>query len=206
MWLARTLILLFLPSALSTEPQRPPPAKPELTAPLVEGDGDDALVVAARRALLEGSVDGALPWVAPPDAAVLREAFARARSVRRLGNDARAVADEYFVLTVRRLHQISGSGQRYEGDERIDAAIAAAVELGRATAVTRLIVDEVEKGTSARMKLVLSARKKTGGGTAAARLAYVDACLDFARYVERLAIAAADAVDPADDAYADGPP
>ncbi len=206
MWLARYLILFLLPSALSTEPQRPSPSRPDLAAPLVEGDADDALVVAARRALLDGSVDGALPWVAPPDAALVREAFARARSVRRLGRDARAVADEYFVLTVRRLHQISGGGQRYEGDERIDAAIAAAVESGRATAVTRLIVDAVEKGAGARMKLVLSTRKKTGGGTATARLAYVDACLDFARYVERLAIAAADAADPADDAYADGPP
>ncbi len=198
-------MVLLIPSALFSHPPAPPNSPATSVVALVGGDADDPIALAAREAILVGSVEPALAWVSPPDAALLREAFARATSVRSRGDDGRAVADEYFLLVLRRLHQISGGGQRYQGDERIDAAIADAVEAGRAERVTRLIVAAVEEGADARMKRVLATRKKTGGATAAARLAYVDACLEFARYVERLAVAAAEAVDPGDDAYGEGP-
>jgi hypothetical protein len=201
--LLRNLALVLPVLVVSGNPVAPP--RIDTTAPLVEGDVDDPLVHAAGASLAARSIDPVRSFVSPADLPLAEEALARALAVRNQSPAGRAVADEYFVLTIERLNQIGGTGERYTGDDDVDAVIARSIEEGRVEPAVNAITARVEAGARARMKHVLAARKKIGGNNAAARLTYVDACLELTRYLERLAVAAADAVDPAAAAFADDP-
>ena len=57
---------------------------------------DGPVVIDARGALEKGDVTPVLKWVQAADEAELREAFAKARAVRKLNPEAKALADTYF--------------------------------------------------------------------------------------------------------------
>src|SRR5690349_7572698 len=75
---------------------------------------DGPVVKAARAALSRGDVRPVLAWVQPGDEAVVRAEFERAVAVRKLGPEARSLADTYFFETVVRLHR-AGEGAPYTG-------------------------------------------------------------------------------------------
>ena len=75
---------------------------------------DGPVVKAARRALETGSPDGVLAWVRPADESAVRQAFARTLAVRKLGPEAKELADLYFFETVVRIHR-AGEGAPYTG-------------------------------------------------------------------------------------------
>lgn len=71
-------------------------------------------VADGRRALESGNVNHALKWIGEPHEAELTKAFELARRVRDLGDDARELADQYFLETLVRLHR-AGEGAPYDG-------------------------------------------------------------------------------------------
>jgi Family of unknown function (DUF6448) len=78
-------------------------------------DGMDGPVVkAAQKALEAGNVNLVLIWVQKADEVEVRKAFDQTITVRKLGPEARALADRYFFETLVRLHR-AGEGAPYTG-------------------------------------------------------------------------------------------
>src|SRR5512139_54570 len=89
---------------------------------------DGPVVNAARAALDSGKLAPVLAWVRAEDEAEIRDAFARARTVRAAGKDAKALADRWFFETVVRVHR-AAEGAPYTGLKPAgtpDPAVAAA--------------------------------------------------------------------------------
>jgi len=78
-------------------------------------DGMDGPVVkAAQKALATGNVNLVLIWVQPDDEAAIKTAFRKTLAVRKLGPEARDLADTYFFETLVRIHR-AGEGAPYTG-------------------------------------------------------------------------------------------
>jgi hypothetical protein len=149
---------------------------------------DGPVVAAARTALESGKLAPVLAWVKPDDEREIRAAFDQARSVRKLGADARALADRYFFETLVRVHR-GGEGAPYTGlrpaGEDLGPAVAAAdraVATGSAEKVEQLLVEEVRRGVRARFA-ALKERRPPADDVAAGR-AWVEAYVPWVHYVE----------------------
>jgi uncharacterized protein DUF6448 len=82
---------------------------------LAHCDGlDGPVVTAARRALDSGDPNFVLIWVQPKDEGEIRTAFDRARKLRKLGTEAKDLADTWFFETLVRVHR-AGEGAPYTG-------------------------------------------------------------------------------------------
>ena len=75
---------------------------------------DGPVVKTARAALETGKLAPVLAWVRAADEAEIRAAFQKATAARRLGPEARAVADTWFFETVVRVHR-AGEGAPFTG-------------------------------------------------------------------------------------------
>jgi uncharacterized protein DUF6448 len=86
------------------------------TFALAHCDGMDGPVVkAAQKALQTGDVNLLLIWVQKKsDEAEIQKVFAETMAMRKLGPDAKALADRYFFETLVRLHR-AGEGAPYTG-------------------------------------------------------------------------------------------
>lgn len=155
-------------------------------------DGMDGPVVkAAQRALETGNIDFVLIWVQKADEPAVREAFRQTATVRKLGDEARALADRYFFETVVRLHR-AGEGAPYTGlkpagrdlGPAIPAADAA-LEKGSSEALGKLLTGTVQDGVTKHFQEVL-ARKNFPVNDVAAGREYVKAYVEFIHYVERI--------------------
>ncbi len=155
-------------------------------------DGMDGPVVkAAQAALAKGDVTPVLIWVQPADEAEIRGAFARAVSVRKLGPQARELADTYFFETLVRTHR-AGEGAPFTGlkpagrdlGPAIPAADAA-LESGDVAPLSELLVETVRAGVVDRYKRVLAAKDFESADLSAGR-EWVEAYVTFIHYVEGL--------------------
>lgn len=135
------------------------------------------VVKAARAALEAGDARPAMAWVKTGDEAAVRVAFEQAVAVRKLGGEARAMADQFFFETVVRLHR-AGEGASYTGLKTgpVNPAAAAADRALADGSVDRL-AKEVEHGLRERFE---RARKAPAGR------AFVEAYVEFVHYVERV--------------------
>ncbi|NZA01800.1 hypothetical protein H0I39_08660 [Ottowia beijingensis] len=75
---------------------------------------DGPAVVDGRRALSQGNVNIALKWVMPEGEDELRAAFDRAQRVRAVGGEAAALAEQWFLENMVRIHR-AGEGAGYDG-------------------------------------------------------------------------------------------
>jgi hypothetical protein len=75
---------------------------------------DGPVVQAAQKALATGNVKLVLIWVQKKDEAKIDEAFQKTLAVRKLGGEARELADMYFFETLVRIHRV-GEGAPYTG-------------------------------------------------------------------------------------------
>ncbi|MGH8640573.1 MAG: DUF6448 family protein, partial [Burkholderiales bacterium] len=75
---------------------------------------DGPVVTLARKALETGNVNHVLPWVRPEDEPEIRRAFDHALAVRKLGCEARDLADRHFFETLVRVHR-AAEGAPYTG-------------------------------------------------------------------------------------------
>lgn len=160
------------------------------------------VVTEARRALLEGDVTPVLKWVQPADEPAIRAQFTRVTAVRKLGPEARALADESFFETVVRLHR-AGEGAPYTGLKppgSVEPGIAmadAALKQGSVEGLAQSLTREVDGGLRERFARVLEARHHSGESVSAGRT-YVEAYVAFIHYVEGLAGALAGPAPHAD--------
>ncbi len=156
---------------------------------------DGPVVKAARTALETGKVNPVLAWVQPGDEAEVKGAFARALVVRKLGPDARELADHAFFETVVRVHR-AGEGASYTGlkpaGQDLGPAVPAAdraIARRSAEEVEQLLVEAVRRGLHQRLERV-TARPQPGEKVAQGR-EWVEAYVPYVHWVEGVYQAAA---------------
>lgn len=165
-----------------------------MTAPaaLAHCDGVDGPVVkAAEAALAAGDIGRVLMWVQKADEEEVRRAFEKTVAVRKLGPEARELADRYFFETVVRVHR-AGEGAPYTGlkpaGRDLGPAIPAAdraLERGSVEPVEKLLTGAVLSGVRERFREAAEANAHAGDGVEAGRR-YVRAYVAFIHYVEGL--------------------
>ena len=150
---------------------------------------DGPVVQAGRKALESGDVKRALIWVKHEHEAEIETVFRKALAVRKLGVEAKELADMFFFETLVRVHR-AGEGAPYTGlkpaGAKVDPAIAAvdkAVETGSIKLLSQTIKDEVGAGLESRFKEVL-ARKKFATSDVEAGREYVAAYVELMHYAE----------------------
>lgn len=159
-------------------------------------DGMDGPVVkAAQEALAKGDVNLILIWVQPKDEAEIRRAFDHTLGVRKLGAQAKDLADTYFFETLVRTHR-AGEGAPYTGlkpaGRDLGPAIPAADEAmrsGNVAPLLNLVIDQMREGLTDRYKEVMAARQFKSQDLDAGR-EYVEKYVTFIHYVEGMYAAA----------------
>lgn len=155
-------------------------------------DGMDGPVVTlARRALETGNVNLVLPWVREEDEAQIRESFKHALAVRKLGAEAKDLADRHFFETLVRVHR-AGEGAPYTGlkpaGRDLGPAIPAgdrALEDGSIDKVHKLLSDAIRKGLHEHFHRAME-RKSFAPDDVRAGRGYVEAYVPYIHYVETL--------------------
>ena len=171
------------------------------TPAMAHCDGiDGPVVTTARRSLEQGNVNFVLPWVRAEDEPAIRHAFEHASAVRRLGPEAKQLADNYFYETVVRIHR-AAEGAPYTGlkpaGRDLGAAIPAADEAlasGSPESLENVLLGAVRKGLHEQYRSVHSLSRFDDGDVAAGRR-YVQAYVPYVHYVERVWAAAEQAED-----------
>jgi hypothetical protein len=167
---------------------------------------DGPVVSLARRALESGNVNLVLPSVRESDEAEIREAFAHAVAVRRLGGEAKELADRHFFETLVRVHR-AGEGAPYMGlkpaGRDLGPAIPAAdraLKDGAVEKVLEVLNDAIRKGLHEHFHAAFVRRDFAPDDIKAGRK-YVEAYVPYIHFVERLWRAAS---APAHDHHAQG--
>jgi hypothetical protein len=113
---------------------------------------DGPVVRAAQKALATGKVSPVLAWVQSKDEPEIKTAFDQTLAVRKLGAEAKALADRYFFETLVRVHR-AGEGAPYTGLKPAggvqDPALVAAdkaIDTGKHEPVARLLGEAVRAG------------------------------------------------------------
>ncbi len=155
---------------------------------------DGPVVKAGRAALESGRIGPVLAWVQARDEAEIRRAFDHARAVRRLGPEARSLADRFFFETLVRVHR-AGEGAPYTGlrpagQDPGPAVTGAdeALETGSPGEVEKLLVESVRRGLRERFERV-KALARPSGDVAKGR-AWVEAYVPYVHWVEGVYAAA----------------
>ena len=153
------------------------------------------VVLAAQKALETANVKLVLVYVRPDDEAELTAAFNHAIQVRKLGGEAKKLADQFFFETTVRLHR-QGEGAAYTGleDEAVPASIQGAgkaMQTGKLDAVNQMLNQAVAQGLAEKYAAVAQARANAKKlGTVAALREQAEAELMFEKYVYALYTAA----------------
>ena len=151
---------------------------------------DGPVVSAARKALDTGNVNLVLVWVQKNDETEIRNAFQKARAVRKAGGEAKELADTYFFETLVRVHR-AGEGAGYTGLKpagTVEAPVAAAdkaIETGKLQGLAKLVFERTEKGLHGHFDQVMAKKKYNPNDVEAGR-AYSSAYVEFVHYAERL--------------------
>lgn len=147
------------------------------------------VVTTAQKALETGNLNPTLAWVKPAGEAEVRAAFAHALKVRKLGPEAQALADRYFLETVVRVHR-AGEGEPFTGLKEageVEPPIRAAdeaIKSGNLAPVTKLVTETVEAGLKARFARLL--KLKAPADNVAEGREWVEAYVGFVHYVEHV--------------------
>lgn len=150
---------------------------------------DGPVVVDARKALEIGDVGRVLRWVPRLQEGEVRRAFQEALRVRRLGDEARELAERYFFETLVRLHR-AGEGAPYTGlkpaGQDLGAAIPAADRAlagGSLEELDRLLLLPLRRGLAARLHVARDRRTHADESSEQGRQ-FVAAYVDFVHYVK----------------------
>lgn len=155
-------------------------------------DGLDGPVVkAAQQALAENNVSLALVWVQKDEEAEIKRVFEKTLAVRKLGAEAKELADHYFFETLVRIHR-AGEGAPFTGlkpaGRDLGPAIPAgdkALEKGDLKPVLHLLTSAMERGLHEHFTAAMEKKKAAGNDVAAGRAA-VGAYVTYIHYVEGL--------------------
>ena len=149
------------------------------------------VVKAAQKALETGNVNLVLIWVQKSDEAELKKAFDKTLSVRKLGPEAKALADMYFFETLVRIHR-AGEGAPYTGlkPEGTDIgpvipAADKAIASGSVKGLLKVLTDGVQTNVPKHFEEVMARKKFAENDVEAGRM-YVKAYVIFTHYVEAI--------------------
>ncbi len=152
---------------------------------------DSPVVLAAKKALETGDIKHVLIWVLPQNEAEVREAFAQARAMRALNDDARKFADRYFFETAVRIHR-AGEKEPYTGLKAAGEGITPAMRLadqaleeGSAAKLEAVLIESLRHQLHERFFHAVEHKKKAGASVDAGR-EFVRAYAEFMHVVERL--------------------
>ena len=152
---------------------------------------DGPVVTAARNALETGNVNLVLIWVQKDDEAAIRKYFADAVAVRKLGPQAKEMADMYFFETLVRVHR-TGEGAPYTGlkpaGRDLGPAIPAADKAladGTIEPLIKLVTDGAQKGIRERFEAARTKQAYNKDNVEAGR-EYIETYVMFIHYVEAL--------------------
>ena len=157
------------------------------------------VVTTAMQALEKGDVTPVLKWVKPAQEAEIRTAFGRALAVRKVGPEAKEMADMYFFETLVRIHRL-GEGAPYTGLKAagaVEPAVAMAdqaLETGNVDLLAGAISTHVVAGIQERFARAFKAKKLADESVAAGR-EFVETYVQFTHYVERLHVDATTSVE-----------
>ncbi len=150
---------------------------------------DGPVVTAAIKALDTNNVNLILIWVQPDDEANIKAAFDHTIKVRKLGAEAKELADMYFFETLVRVHR-AGEGAPYTGikpaGRDLGPAIPAAdesIESGSPKEVLQLLNDAVHGGLHTRFMEVQEKKNYDKNDVKAGR-DFVKAYVEYIHYVE----------------------
>ena len=160
---------------------------------------DGPLVTLASKALAQQNVNLVLPWVRVEDGEEIRHAFDHAQAVRKLGAEARALADRHFFETLVRLHR-AGEGAPFTGLKPAGLDLGPAVpaadhalKTGSVDEVLKLLVNAISTGLREYFRAAVQRQTFDANDVAAGRK-YVEAYVPYIHYVERLWEAATEPV------------
>ncbi len=149
---------------------------------------EGSVVSAAKKALEAGDVNFVLIWVQKDDEEEIQKAFRKTVAVRKLGPEAKELADMYFFETLVRVHRAS-EGEPYTGLKSgvdLGPAIPAAdraIDKGSVEPLLKLLMDAVKEGVHKRFKEVMGKKNFKRENVEAGR-EYVKAYVEFMHYVE----------------------
>ena len=151
---------------------------------------DSPVVVEAQAALDKGDVTPVLKWVRPADEKELRAAFAQTLTVRKLGPDAKALADRAFFDTLVRIHR-AGENAPYTGLKAAGTTDPVTLKLDEALAkgdiepFLKQILAHTGDSIRQRFAKAVAAQKRKDESVEAGR-EFVAAYVDYVHYVERV--------------------
>jgi uncharacterized protein DUF6448 len=155
-------------------------------------DGLDGPVVkAAQKALASGNVNLILIWVQKKDEGEIRNIFKKTLEVRKLGSQAKELADMYLFESLVRVHR-AGEGEPYTGlkpaGRDLGPAIPAtdkALDSGTVEPLLKLLTDAMQKEVREKFKHVI-ARKNHNPDDVEAGRSYVESYVLFVTYIESI--------------------
>lgn len=149
------------------------------------------IIPEAKAALEKGDVTPVLKWVKKDSEAEIKSAFEKAVAVRSKGEEAKELADQYFLETLIRIHR-AGEGAPYTGlkDEPVPPIVAmsdAAVAEGSVDKMAEKIANHAASAIKEKFAKVAAAKSKMEKeGTVDAGREYVEAYVVYTHYVEGL--------------------
>ncbi len=152
---------------------------------------DGPVVTTAEKALEDRNVTPVLKWVKPEYEQEVSRTFHQALVVRKLGTEARELADMYFFETLVRLHR-AGEGAPYTGIKPPGAGLNPAViaadkalETGSVDQLVALLTEQAAHGIRDRFARASHAKEHADDSVEAGR-EFVEAYVTFVHYAERL--------------------
>ncbi|HEY3251905.1 MAG TPA: DUF6448 family protein [Ignavibacteria bacterium] len=149
------------------------------------------VVAACKKSLETGNINYTLIWVQEKDEQIIKDAFKKTLQVRKLGEEAKELADMNFFETVVRIHR-SGEGAAYTGlkpaGTDLSPAVPAgdkAIETGSLNEVEKIIVDAVKNGLHRHYAEVMEKKNYDHDNVIAGR-EFVKAYVEYIHYIERL--------------------
>jgi hypothetical protein len=148
------------------------------------------VAVAAGKALESGDIRLIQIWVGQSQEKELKERFRECLSVRKMGGQAKELADRYFIETAIRLHR-QAEGMPFTGVKPAQplppdiAAAEKALETGDIKVVTDLLSGEMKDGVQKWFDAAMQAKKRKAEGIEAGR-EWVDAYVKYVVYVHGL--------------------
>ena len=151
---------------------------------------DGPVIIEAQSALDKADITPILKWIKPDAEQEVLAAFNHALKVRKLGPEARELADSYFFETLVRVHR-AGEGASYTGikpagqQEAIIIAADRALESGSSEALTGEVTHAIEAAIESRFQQARELKQHANHNVEAGR-EFVAAYVDYMHFVERI--------------------
>jgi hypothetical protein len=149
---------------------------------------DGPVVADARQALLVGDVTPILKWVSEDEEGAIKAVYKHTLAVRKLGDEAKNLADTHFFETLVRIHR-AGEGAPYTGlkpNSSIDPAVALAdkaIENGSVDQLANVLNTALKNGLTTRFDNVIDTGKQADKSVELGR-EYVEAYVQFTHFAE----------------------